>query len=192
MPTDLDVTGLLVDFGKGDREALEDLMEAVYIELHRMASRYLSKERRDHTLQTTGLVHEAYLRLVGQDRIRWSNRLQFYGVAAQMMRRILIDYARGRSYQKRGGGVPKVALERIGEVALDRPAELVALDDALVDLEAFDPQLSKLVELRFFGGFQLQEVADLMGVSKITVSRRWTIARAWLYRHLAADLGTDH
>ncbi len=180
-----DLTQLLVDWSDGDEEAFAKLMPAVYDELHRLASRYLHKERRDHTLQTTALVHEAYLRLIDQTRVRWQNSLQFYALAAQMMRRILVDHARRHRYAKRGGGARKISLEDAPEVSMERAADLVAVDEALSALGEIDAELARIVELRFFGGFKTEEIAEFLGVSAPTVTRRWRIAKAWLYRYLS-------
>lgn len=180
-----DLTQLLVDWSDGDEEAFAKLMPAVYDELHRLASRYLHKERRDHTLQTTALVHEAYIRLIDQKRVRWQNSLQFFALAAQMMRRILVDHARRQRYAKRGGGARKISLEDAPEVSMERAADLVAVDEALSALGEIDAELARIVELRFFGGFKTEEIADFLGVSAPTVTRRWRIAKAWLYRYLS-------
>ncbi len=182
-----DLTQLLVDWSDGDEAALSRLMPVVYDELHRLAQRYLNRERSDHTLQSTALVHEAYLRLIDQKRIRWQNSLHFFGLAAQMMRRILVDHARSHRYAKRGGNVRKISLEDAPEVSMSRAGELVALDEALVALAEIDPEMSQLVELRFFGGFKAQEIAELTGVSAPTVTRRWRMAKAWLYRYMTVD-----
>ena len=182
-----DLTQLLVDWSDDDEAALSRLMPAVYDELHRLAERYLNRERSDHTLQSTALVHEAYLRLIDQKRIRWQNSLQFFGLAAQMMRRILVDHARSHRYAKRGGDARKISLEEAPEVSMSRAADLVALDDALEALAEIDPELSHLVELRFFGGFKAQEIAELTDVSAPTVTRRWRMAKAWLYRYMSPE-----
>ncbi len=182
-----DLTQLLVDWSDGDEEALARLMPAVYDELRSLAGRYLNRERSDHTLQTTALVHEAYIRLIDQKRVRWQSSLQFFALAAQMMRRILVDHARSHRYAKRGGGMRKISLDDAPEVSMDRAADLVAVDDAMKALSELDPELSRLVELRFFGGFKVQEIADHMGVSVPTVNRRWKMAKAWLYRYLTED-----
>lgn len=186
-----DLTQLLVDWGDGDEDALGKLMPAVYDELHRLANRYLRRERSDHTLQTTALVHEAYIRLIDQKRVRWQSSLQFFGLAAQMMRRILVDHARGRQVVKRGGKVLKISLDDAPEVSGDRAEELMAVDEALTGLEEIDPQLSRIVELRFFGGFKAEEIGELMGISAPTVTRRWRMARAWLYRYMSDEQDED-
>lgn len=182
-----DLTQLLVDWSAGDEAAFGKLMPAVYDELHLLASRYLRRERSDHTLQTTALVHEAYLRLIDQDRIQWQNSLQFFGLAAQMMRRILVDHARRHSYAKRGGGQRRISLEEAPEVSVERAADVVAVDEALTRLSEIDAELARIVELRFFGGFKSAEIGELMGISVPTVTRKWRLAKAWLYRYLAEE-----
>jgi len=182
-----DVTQLLVDWSQGDREALDRLMPVVYDELRRLARQQLRRERPDHTLQTTALVHEAYLRLVDQTRIDWHNSLQFYALAATQMRRILVDHARKRGVSKRGGDLMKLSLEEVPEISRGPTPDLVALDDALNALAQFDADLAKLVELRFFGGFRNEEIAQLLELSVPTITRRWRMAKAWLYRHLSAE-----
>jgi len=178
------VTGLLRAWGRGDLQARDQLLPAVYEELRRRAAAYLRRERVDHTLQPTALVHEAYLRLVGQERVACQNRAQFFGIAAQMMRRILVDHARGRGRGKRGGGAVKVTLdERVG-AAKPPDFDLLLLDRALADLAALDPQQGRIVELRYFGGLSEAEVADVLAVSRSTVTREWHTARAWLYRRI--------
>ncbi len=179
-----DVTDLLTAWREGDRSAMEELVEAVYGELHRIASIQLNNERSGHTLQTTGLVHEAYLRLVDQRRARWHSRLHFFAVASKVMRRILIDHARKRNSQKRGGGLRVVSLSSGVDAWVDRPAELLEVDEAVDRLKSVDTDLSQVVELRFFGGFNNHEIAEYLGISAPTVVRRWRAARAWLYQHL--------
>jgi RNA polymerase sigma factor (TIGR02999 family) len=189
-----DVTDLLRRWHEGDREALERLMPLVYQELHRIASRYLRHERPGHTLQSTALVHEAYVKLVDQRRVDWQNRAQFFGLAAQAMRRILVDHARARSREKRGSGAPLVALDAVQPVAAEadvHPADAIALDRALEKLETFDPGQARIVELRFFGGLTVEETADILGTSPSTVKREWTLARAWLYRELEGRSAND-
>jgi len=176
-----DVTQLLINWGKGDKQALDQLMPLVYKELHLIASRYLRRERQGHTLQTTALINEAYLRVVNQNSVNWQNRAQFFGVAAQMMRRILVDHARSHLYAKRGGGAEKLTLDEAIATPQERDFELVALDDALITLAAIDPQQSRIIELRFFGGLTIEETADVLGISPATVKRDWNIAKAWLY-----------
>ena len=182
-----DATGLLIDWSNGDDRALDRLTPMVYDELHRLAAHYLRGERPDHTLQTTALVNEAYMRLIDQRSIEWRSSLQFVGLAAQMMRRILIDHARSQRYAKRGGGAQKLSLDDTPQVSAHRPAELLAVDDALHELAEKDAQLARLVELRFFGGLKSEEIAELLGVSVPTVTRRWRMAKAWLYRYLSKE-----
>lgn len=177
-----DVTGLLLKWQQGESGALEQLTPLVYDELRRIAHRYMRQERDGHTLQTTALVNEAYLRLVGQDRIAWQNRTHFYAVTAQVMRHVLIDHARRRLYDKRGGGAEHVPLEDIDVMTAARAAELVALDEALNELARLDPRKSRVVELRYFGGLSLEETADVLEVSVMTVRRDWRAAKAWLYK----------
>jgi RNA polymerase sigma factor (TIGR02999 family) len=184
-PSSNDVTRLLVDWRNGDEEALDRLIPLVYDELRRMAGRYMRGERGDHTLQTSALVNEAYLRLADHKNIEWQNRAHFFGVAAQAMRRVLVDYARTRNVQKRGGGAARVAFDDAVDVAEERAAELVALDDALRALAAFDERKARVVELRYFGGLTAEEAAEVLGVSLATVERDWTAARAWLIRELS-------
>jgi RNA polymerase sigma factor (TIGR02999 family) len=177
----------LVAWSDGDQQALEKLMPLVYDELRRLAGRYLRRERPGHTLQATALVNEAYLRLVDQRDVRWQNRAHFFGIAAQMMRRILVDHARSHQVAKRGAGARKLSLDEAIEAPEQADVDLVALDDALSDLARIDPQQSRIVELRFFGGLTIEEVAEVVGVSPATVKREWTMAKAWLYRELSAS-----
>jgi RNA polymerase sigma factor (TIGR02999 family) len=180
------VTQLLVDWGNGDRQALEKLTPLVYQELKRLAARYLRRERREHTLQSTALVHEAWLRLIDQNHVHWQNRAQFFGIAGEMIRRILIDHARNRQAAKRGDGAIKLSLDEALGAPDRRDFDLVALDDALKDLAKLDPKQGKLVELRFFAGLSIEESAEVLGVSPATVKREWAAAKAWLYRELSA------
>jgi RNA polymerase sigma factor (TIGR02999 family) len=180
-----EVTNLLLDWNNGQPEALEQLMPLVYDELRRIAGRYLRKERHDHTLQTTALVHEAYIRLIDQQQANWQNRAQFFGVAAQMMRRILVDHARGHTADKRGGGVAKLSLDEAIEIAEQREVDLIALDDALTTLAQLDEQQCRVVELRFFGGLTVAEVAEVLKLSPATIKREWSMAKAWLHRELS-------
>ncbi len=175
------VTELLVAWNEGDEAALEQLMPVVYDELRRLARRHLAGERGER-LQTTALVHDAYLRLVDQRAVRWQNRAHFYAIAARMMRRILIDHARARVTDRRGGGAPHVALDQAAEVSSERADQLVALDDALQRLAEVDPRKSRVVELRFFGGMSVEETAEVLGISNATVMRDWSTAKAWLHR----------
>ena len=180
-----EVTTLLMDWNKGQSEALDRLLPLVYDELRRIAGRYLRKERQDHTLQTTALVHEAYIRLIDQNQANWQNRAQFFGVAAQMMRRILVDHARGHTADKRGGGIAKLSLDEAIEIAEQREVDLIALDDALNTLAQLDEQQCRVVELRFFGGLTVEEVAEVMKLSPATIKREWSMAKAWLHRELS-------
>jgi RNA polymerase sigma-70 factor, ECF subfamily len=183
-PSPQEVTRLLVAWSDGDEEALAALMPLVYEELRRLAHRHLGRERAGHTLQTTALVHEAYLRLVDQKETRWRNRAHFIAVASQMMRRILVDYARARGYAKRGGGARRVSLDEAMVVSDERADDVVALDEALSALAQFDERKSRMVELRFFGGLSIEETAEVLGVSPGTVMRDWTLAKAWLQREI--------
>ena len=178
------VTQLLVAWGDGDAAARDELMPLVYEELHRLAHRYMGRERIGHTLQTSGLVNEAYLRLIDQSQVHWQNRAHFFGIAAQMMRRILVDYARNRRYAKRGGSARQVSLDEAMIVSEERSAEVVALDDALKGLAEIDPRKSQIVELRFFGGLSIEETAEVLKVSPGTVMRDWTLAKAWLRKQM--------
>ena len=179
-----DVTRLLAELSSGNEQALAELLPLLYSELRRLASYYLQRERSNHTLQATALVHEAYLRLVDQKDARWENRSQFMAVASQLMRRILVDYSRGHHSAKRGGNVQKVFLQEGAIVSKGRAAEVVALDDALTRLAELDPQQARLVELRFFGGLSIEETAGIIGVSPATVKRNWSVAKAWLAREM--------
>jgi RNA polymerase sigma factor (TIGR02999 family) len=178
------VTGLLQAWGGGDHAALDQLVPIVYEELHRQAQRYLQRENPGHTLQTTALVHEAYLRLVDQRQARWQNRAQFFGIAAQLMRRILVDHARRHQAAKRGGSAIQVPLDEGGVPAVESDVDLVALDDALTRLARLDPQQARVVELRYFTGLGIEETAVALGISPATVKREWAMARAWLRREL--------
>ncbi len=179
-----DVATLLGELDVGDDKAVAELVVLLYSELRSLASRYLRRERSDHTLQTTALVHEAYLRLTDQREVRWKNKEQFLGVAAQLMRRILVDYSRGHGAQKRGKGFEKVFLDEAANISVGKAADVIALDDALNRLAEFDPQQAHLVELRFFGGLSNEEAAGALGVSRTTVKRNWNLAKAWLAREL--------
>jgi RNA polymerase sigma factor (TIGR02999 family) len=179
------VTQLLVEWSHGDQDALERLTPLVYSELRRLARRHLSRERSDHTLQSTALVHEAYLRLVDQRNVQWQNRAHFFGVAAQLIRRILIDHARARQAGKRGAGACLLSLdEALDAPSGGRPLDIVALDDALEQLAKIDPRQSRIVELRFFAGLTVQETAEVLNISTPTVNREWNAAKAWLFREL--------
>ena len=187
-----DVTGLLKAWGRGSLDARNELMPLVYKELRRCAAAYLRRERADHTLQPTALVHEAYLRLVGQERVAWQSRAHFYGVASQMMRRILVDHARGHRRGKRFGAALRVTLdERIG-AATSPDCDLLLLDQALDELAAIDARQGQIVELRYFGGLSEGEVAEVLAISRSTVTREWQIARGWLYRRVTTGRVQDH
>jgi RNA polymerase sigma factor (TIGR02999 family) len=177
-----EVTRLLEDWSNGDRAAFDRLVPIVYDELRRLATRYLRRERPGHTLQTTALVHEAYTRLVDYKRMRWQDRAHFFAVAAQLMRRILVERARSRQAAKRGMGTVKVSLAQAETTATETAADILALDEALKVLAAHDPRKSQLIELRFFGGLTIEETAEVMGLSPTTLQREWRTARAWLYR----------
>jgi RNA polymerase sigma factor (TIGR02999 family) len=181
------VTQLLRNWSQGDERAASELLPIVYEELRRLARRYMRNERPEHTLQTTALIHEAYLRLVDQRKTQWQNRAQFFAVAAHMMRRILVDYARRRAYQKRGGGSFNVFLEENAVIARERGPEIVALDSALERLAAIDARKARVVELRYFGGLETQEIADVLGISAVTVTRDWKMAKALLRQELGHD-----
>jgi RNA polymerase sigma factor (TIGR02999 family) len=179
-----DVATLLGQLDVGNDKAAAELVVMLYRELRNLASGYLRRERSDHTLQTTALVHEAYLRLADQKEVHWKNREQFMGVAAQLMRRILVDYSRGHDAKKRGSDVEKVFLEEAKVFAKGKTADVIQLDDALTRLSEFDPRQAQLVELRFFGGLSMEEAAGVLGVSRTTVKRDWNLAKAWLAREL--------
>jgi RNA polymerase sigma factor (TIGR02999 family) len=178
------VTELLVRWRGGDREALDSLLPLVYDELRRIARHYLQGERPGHTLQSTALVNEAYVRMVAQDFPQWQNRAHFFAVAAQLMRQILVDHARAHRASKRGGDVYKVSLDEAEGQAQDTDLDIVALDDALKNLAEMDPQQSKVVELKFFAGLSIEDTAEVLGISPSTVKRDWITARAWLHREL--------
>jgi RNA polymerase sigma-70 factor (ECF subfamily) len=178
------ITQLLAAWSAGDRAALDALIPIVYDELRRQASRYLRRERPGHTLQTTALINEAYLRLVDQKSMRWQNRAQFFGIAAQLMRRILVDHARARQRAKRGGSDVRVSLTDATSITKDPDLDLVELDEALTRLAEIDPQQSKIVELRFFSGLNVEETAAALNISAATVKRDWSIAKAWLHREI--------
>ncbi len=186
-----DVTQLLVAWGNGDQSARDQLMPLVYEELHRLAHQYMRRERPGNTLQTSGLVNEAFLKLVNQREVQWQNRAHFFGIAAQIMRRILVDYARNRGYAKRGGNAQRVSLNEALTASAERSAEVIALDEALNNLTAMDERKGKVVELRFFGGLSIEETAELLGVSPGTVMRDWTLAKAWLRRAMTTNDNTS-
>jgi RNA polymerase sigma-70 factor, ECF subfamily len=183
-PTDSDVLALLGELDVGNDKAAADLVVLLYSELRSLASHYLHRERSDHTLQTTALVHEAYLRLADQKKVHWKNREQFMGVAAQIMRRILVDHSRSRHAQKRGKGFERVFLEEAEGVFKGKASDVIALDEALTRLAEFDPQQARLVEMRFFGGLSLEEAAGVLGIFRTTVKRHWNLSKAWLGREL--------
>lgn len=183
------LTGLLDDWKRGDPGALERLTPLIYDELRRIAHRYARRERNGHTLQTTALVHEAYLRLAGTEKPDWQNRSHFFAVTAQVMRHVLIDHARRRRYIKHGGEAQQIPIEEASLMARERAAELVALDEALEELARIDPRKSRVVELRYFGGLSLEETAEAVGVSLMTVRRDWRAAKAWLFRRLKVANG---
>lgn len=185
MPPSLEITRLLIAWCDGDRSALENLMPMVEKELHRIARHYMRREAPGHTLQTTALVNEAYLRLVDQKNVRWQNRAHFFGIAAQIMRRILLNYARDRHRVKRGGGAIQVSLSEVAVMSEAKSIELIALDEALERLALIDERKSRVVELRYFGGLSVEETAEVMKVSTITVIRHWNMAKAWLARELS-------
>jgi RNA polymerase sigma-70 factor (ECF subfamily) len=180
-----DITALLEAWREGDQTALEKLTPIVYKELHRLAGRYMRGERPGHSLQTTALVNEAYMRLVDYKRMHWQNRAHFFAVSAQLIRRILVDHARRRNL-KRGAGIRHVSLDDVAVAGGGRSADLVALDDAMKALAQVDPRKERVVEMRFFGGLSVEETADVLKVSTVTVMRDWSTAKAWLYRELSA------
>lgn len=182
-----EVTQLLIAWNGGDQEALAKLVPLVEAELHRLARLYLSREREGHTLQPTALVNEAYLKLIDWRAVEWKNRAHFIGVAAEMMRHILIDHAQHRRRQKRGGQAVMVSLTSAGQEAKEPPVDIIALHDALNELAKFDPRKSKVVELRFFGGLTVEEAAEVLQISHRTVEREWTMAKAWLLRELSKE-----
>jgi RNA polymerase sigma factor (TIGR02999 family) len=184
-----EVTQLLLDWSEGDKAALDKLMPLVYGELRRLAHYYMGRERPGHTLQTTALVNEAYLKLIDQRSVHWQNRAHFFGIASQMMRRILVDHARSRHYVKRGGDARQVSIDEAMLVTPERAAEVVALDDALTVLAGVDRRKSQIVEMRYFGGLSIEETAEVLGVSPGTVMRDWTLAKAWLHREIKKDDG---
>jgi RNA polymerase sigma factor (TIGR02999 family) len=178
------ITELLVEWSKGDQVALDQLMPLVYDELRRLARAYLRRERPDHTLQATALVHEAYLRLIDQQSVTWQNRAHFFGIASQMMRRILVNHAVARAAQKRRPA-QKVSLDEAGSFSRERELDLIALDEALNELETLDPRQSRIVELRYFGGLSIEETAEVLNLSPATVKREWSTAKLWLRRRIA-------
>jgi RNA polymerase sigma-70 factor, ECF subfamily len=183
-PASTNVTLLLKRYSNGDRDALAELIPQIYDRLRRLASSYLQRERSDHTLQTTALVHEAYLRLVDQKQVDWNNRNHFFAVAAQMMRRILVDHARKHHSFKRGGSFTRISLDEAAVFSREQPQELIAVDALLTRLASLDPEGSRIVELRFFAGLSLEETAEVMGLSIAKVRRDWSVAKAWFAREL--------
>ena len=181
------ITELLAEWRDGNQSALDELYPLVYDELHRLARIYMSRERKDHTLQTTALINEAYVRLVDQKNVNWANRSHFFAISAQIMRRILIDHARRHAYAKRGGGAKQVSLEEVAAIVPGQGRELVRLDEALKSLAERDPRRSQVVELRYFGGLNNEEIAGVLNVSENTVTRDWNMARAWLYQQLTEN-----
>jgi len=181
------VTQLLANWSQGDLAAREALMPLVYNELRSLARSYLRRERSDHTLQATALVHEAYLRLVEQDNVNWQNRHHFFGAAANLMRRILVDHARAHLADKRGSGLPKVAITEAIAMSREQPADMLALDESLARLSSVDPQQGRIVELRVFAGLTVEETAELLGISPATVKRDWAVAKAWLLREIRKE-----
>ena len=181
-----EITQLLLNWSKGDQAALDQLIPLVYPELRKLARRYMGRESPEHTLQTSALINEAYLRLVDQQAVEWNDRAHFFAVAAQVMRHILIDHARSHLYGKRGAGAQHVPLDEVAVVSQERAAELVSLDDALTSLAKIDERKGKIIELRFFGGLSVDETAEVMNVSPVTVMREWRAAKAWLHREVSA------
>ena len=187
-PPQHEITQLLAQWREGNQSALDELYPLVYDELHRLARRYMSRERKGHTLQTTALINEAYVRLVDQKNVPWANRSHFFAISAQIMRRILIDHARRHQYAKRGGGARQVSLDEALTVVMpDQSGELLRLDEALKSLAEMDPRRSQVVELRYFGGLNNEEIAGVLHISENTVTRDWNMARAWLYQQLTGS-----
>jgi RNA polymerase sigma-70 factor (ECF subfamily) len=182
-----EVSQLLVDWGNGNQAALDRLMALVYTELRQLAHRYMRRERPGHTMQTTALIHEAYLRLVDQHQVRWQHQAHFFGIAARLMRQILIEHARRHTRAKRGGGVGTLALDETAIVSQARATELLALNDALERLATIDPRKSQVVELRFFGGLSVEEAAQVLNIAHNTVLRDWRMAKAWLRREIGYE-----
>jgi RNA polymerase sigma factor (TIGR02999 family) len=190
-PPPEEVSQLLMDWSDGDQAALDKLIPVVYQELRRLAHHYMQQERSGHILQTTALVNEAYMRLADYKKMRWQSRTHFFAVAAQVMRRILVEHARARNYQKRGGGAQKVELDEAAFVSEGRSADVIAVDDALKELEAWDARKGRIVELRFFGGLNIDETAEVLKISPTTVQREWRSAKAWLHRAMSEGAGVD-
>jgi RNA polymerase sigma-70 factor (ECF subfamily) len=179
-----EITELLFEWSGGNQEALDKLYPLVYDELHRLARRFMNRERKGHTLQATALINEAYVRLVDQTHVRWKNRTHFFAISAQIMRRILVDHARRNLYAKRGGGAHRISFDETALVAVDRSSDFVLLDEALKSLAEIDQRRSQVVELRYFGGLDNKEIAGVLKISENTVTRDWNMARAWLYQQL--------
>ena len=186
-PPQHEITQLLAEWRDGNQSALDELYPLVYDELHRLARRYMSREPKGHTLQATALINEAYVRLVDQRNVHWANRSHFFAISAQIMRRILIDHARRHRYAKRGGGALQVSLEEVAAITPDPGGELLRLDEALKSLAEMDPRRSQVVELRYFGGLNNEEIAGVLNISENTVTRDWNMARAWLYQQLTGS-----
>lgn len=182
------VTQLLIGWSKGDKEALDTLLPLVYEELRKQAARFLRHERPGHTLQTTALIHEAYLKLVDQKNVHWQNRAHFFGIAAQLMRRILVDHARTKKRAKRGGSDIRVSFNDANLMGQTKDLDIVALDEALGRLAAIDQQQSRIVELRFFSGLTVEETAEVLAISPATVKRDWSMAKAWLHREISGEV----
>jgi RNA polymerase sigma-70 factor, ECF subfamily len=189
--SDHDITLLLSSLSRGDAQAASELIPMVYDELRRLAASYMRRERPDHTLQATALVHEAYVKLLEQRSVDWQSRAHFFGIAAQLMRRILIDHARSHLRQKRGGENQKVSLDGALVFSEQQSAEMLAVDESLQRLEKVDPRQARVVELRFFGGLNVEEIAEILKVSDKTVKRDWSVARAWLYADMKKSHGTN-
>jgi RNA polymerase sigma-70 factor, ECF subfamily len=183
-PSMQNVTQLLQAWSDGDQEALAKLTPLIYAELHRLARRYMAQERPGHLLQTSALVNEAFIRLIDWQNVRWQNRAHFFGVSAQLMRRILVDFARTQNYAKRGGEALRVSLSEAAAVPDERSTDLVALDEALAQLAVLDPRQSQVVEMKFFGGLEMEEIAEVLNVSLGTIKRDWSLAKLWLLRQL--------
>lgn len=190
-PISQEITQLLLAWGGGDQAALDQLMPLVHGELRKLAKRYMNRQRPGHTLQTTDLVNEAYLRLIDSSRVQWQNRAHFFAISAQLMRRILVDFARARQNLKRGGDAQRVTFDEALEISTERGADLIALDDALKTLERLNPRQSQIVELRYFGGLSEEETAEVLKLSARTVRRDWSLARTWLYRELSREKNDD-
>lgn len=179
-----EVTKLLNDWSGGDKSALDKLIPLVHAELKQLARRYMKRERVNHTLQTSALINEAYLRLINQKQVQWQNRTHFFAIASQLMRRVLVDHARTRGYAKRGGAVHNISFDETAIASSERAAQLIALDEALDNLAKIDPRQSRIVEMRFFGGLSIEETAEALSLSPATIKREWNAAKAWLYKEI--------